>query len=187
MSNSVNTSKNDSAIESKSKDISNSSLPLSRIRVIMKSLPDVNNITPEALLLVTKSTVIILFNLFLVILSITKHFCFVFQEMFIKYLTEKSKRHITGKTMEYKHMVMAVGSEEKLEFMTEVMPKKLTVKEVREQLQNESDSSQSDEEGEEEEAEEEEDESEDDEEASNKSVKSEDVNEEGKNCVVIGD
>lgn len=59
MSNSVNTSKNDSAIESKLKDSSNpNSLPLSRIRVIMKSLPDVKNITPEALFLVTKSTVI---------------------------------------------------------------------------------------------------------------------------------
>lgn len=62
MSNSVNTSKNESAIESKSKDITNSNLPLSRIRVIMKSLPDVKNITPEALHLVTKATVIVLFN-----------------------------------------------------------------------------------------------------------------------------
>lgn len=109
--------------------------------------------------------------------------------MFIKYITDKSKKHITGKTMEYKHMVMAVESEENLEFMTEVMPKKLTVKEVREQLQNESDSSQSDEEGEEEEAEDEEEESEDEdeEESSKKSVKSDGINEEIDDCVVIGD
>lgn len=60
MSSSVNTSKNDSAIESKSKDSATSSLPLARIRVIMKSLPDVKNITPEALVLVQKATVIIL-------------------------------------------------------------------------------------------------------------------------------
>lgn len=53
MDSSVNTSKNDSTVESKS-----NSLPLARIRVIMKSLPDVQNITPEALVLVTRATVI---------------------------------------------------------------------------------------------------------------------------------
>lgn len=62
MSSSVNTSKNDSAIESKSKDSATSSLPLARIRVIMKSLPDVKNITPEALVLVQKATVTFLLN-----------------------------------------------------------------------------------------------------------------------------
>lgn len=61
MSNSVNTSKNDSAIETKSKESLSSSLPLARIRVIMKSLPDVKNITPEALFIVTRATVIFIF------------------------------------------------------------------------------------------------------------------------------
>lgn len=104
--------------------------------------------------------------------------------MFVKYLTDKSKKHISGKTMEYKHMAIAVDSEEKMEFMTEIMPKKLTVKQVREQLQNESDSSES--EGEEEEAEDEESEEEEDEEenTTNKSVKSD---EDSSDCVVIGD
>lgn len=104
--------------------------------------------------------------------------------MFVKYLTDKSKKHISGKTMEYKHMAIAVDSEEKMEFMTEIMPKKLTVKQVREQLQNESDTSES--EGEEEEAEDEESEDEEDEEekTTNKSVKSD---EDSSDCVVIGD
>lgn len=104
--------------------------------------------------------------------------------MFVKYLTDKSKKHISGKTMEYKHMAIAVDSEEKMEFMTEIMPKKLTVKQVREQLQNESDTSES--EGEEEEAEDEESEEEEDEEekTTNKSVKSD---EDSSDCVVIGD
>lgn len=60
--------------------------------------------------------------------------------MFIKYLTEKSMKHFTGKLMEYKHMALAIDAEEKLEFMSEIMPKKLTVKQVRERLEEESDS-----------------------------------------------
>lgn len=105
--------------------------------------------------------------------------------MFIRYLTDKSKKHISGKTMEYKHMAIAVDSEEKLDFMTEIMPKKLTVKQVRDQLQNESDSSES--EGEEEEAEDEEEseEEEEEEKTTNKSVKSDDDT--SSDCVVIGD
>lgn len=105
--------------------------------------------------------------------------------MFIIYLTDKSKKHITGKLMEYKHMAIAVDSEEKLEFMTEIMPKKLTVKEVRNQLQNASDTSDS--EGGEEEAEsgeEEEDESSADE-VEDKTTKKSESNDEDSDCVVL--
>lgn len=109
--------------------------------------------------------------------------------MFIKYLTDKSKKHIKGKQFDYKHMAIAIDAEENLEFMTEIMPKKLTVKEVREQLQNEPDSDEDDsEEGEEEEesGEEEEEEEEDEEEEEGKNeatVKSGDESD----CVVVGD
>lgn len=71
-----------------------------------------------------------------------------FQELFISYLTQQThKRSAHKKDLNYNDLSCFVQDEEKLEFLHQIVPKKITVKEFREILErgSESESSDSDE------------------------------------------
>ncbi|XP_055689055.1 chromatin accessibility complex 16kD protein-like [Lutzomyia longipalpis] len=94
-------------------------ISVNKIRTIMKSSADVGSITAEAIQLVSKST-----------------------ELFIGELVqnalkecEKQKGGAGGaKNVDYKSLAEYVQSESKLEFLQQMIPKKITVKEYRELL-----------------------------------------------------
>lgn len=77
-------------------------LPLARVRTIMKSSPDVENIGQESLFLITKAT-----------------------ERFIMYLTKLSQRHGTDTEVEYKDLAAIVERKESMEFLHDIVPKKI--------------------------------------------------------------
>jgi len=82
-------------------------LPISRVRTIMKSTPDIENIGLPSLHVVTKAT-----------------------ELFIQKLTMdalKAQRH--HRHLEYNDLARAVEENESLYFLREVLPKKITMAE----------------------------------------------------------
>ncbi|KAG8226401.1 hypothetical protein J437_LFUL011939 [Ladona fulva] len=72
------------------------SLPTSRIRTIMKSSPNVENIGQDSLLLVTKAT-----------------------ELFIQHLSRQALKQVEGKAehIDYKHLAEVVQTNKKLDFL----------------------------------------------------------------------
>ncbi|MEJ1271658.1 chromatin accessibility complex 1 [Cricetulus griseus] len=81
------------------------SLPLSRIRVIMKSSPEVSSINQEALVLTAKAT-----------------------ELFVQYLATCSYRHGSGKTkkaLTYSDLASTAEDSETLQFLSDILPKKI--------------------------------------------------------------
>ncbi|KAL5287786.1 CHRAC1 family protein [Megaselia abdita] len=85
-------------------------IPPSRIRTIMKSTEDAANISQEAIFLVAKAT-----------------------EMFINDLTEKSfDKGKKGNTLKYEDLAEYVNDENNLEFLLQIIPKKMSVKEYLE-------------------------------------------------------
>lgn len=73
----------------------------------------------------------------------------MFKELFISYLTQQThKRCAHKKDLNYNDLSSFVQEEEKLEFLHQIVPKKITVKEFREILErgSESESSESEEE-----------------------------------------
>ncbi|XP_065222788.1 chromatin accessibility complex protein 1 [Planococcus citri] len=91
-------------------------LPISRIRIIMKSSPDTENIGQDSLFLVARST-----------------------ELFVKYLTHKAyemHKREKQKVLDYPSLADAVQTMESMAFLKEIMPRKITVKEYKEKLQN---------------------------------------------------
>ncbi|XP_027852260.2 chromatin accessibility complex protein 1-like isoform X1 [Aphis gossypii] len=79
-------------------------LPISRVRTIMKSTPDIENIGLPALHVVTKAT-----------------------ELFIQKLVQdalKGQRHL-----KYNDLAKAVEENENMDFLREVLPKKITMAE----------------------------------------------------------
>ncbi|XP_046673419.1 chromatin accessibility complex protein 1 [Homalodisca vitripennis] len=90
---------------SKSKELQ---LPVSRIRTIMKSSPDVENIGQDALHLVTKAT-----------------------ELFVQFLSQEALKRCDSKELEYKQFAEVVQSSENMMFLREILPKKITVKEYK--------------------------------------------------------
>ncbi|XP_005398110.1 PREDICTED: chromatin accessibility complex protein 1 isoform X1 [Chinchilla lanigera] len=81
------------------------SLPLSRIRVIMKSSPEVSSINQEALVLTAKAT-----------------------ELFVQYLATYSYRHGSGKerkALTYSDLANTAEESETFQFLADILPKKI--------------------------------------------------------------
>lgn len=87
----------------KSKEIQ---LPVSRIKMIMKSSPDCESIGQDSLFLVSKCT-----------------------EMFIQYISLEGLAKSKKNSLEYKGIADFVQSKPSLNFLSEILPQKLTVKE----------------------------------------------------------
>ncbi|XP_077127394.1 chromatin accessibility complex protein 1 [Ranitomeya variabilis] len=125
------------------------SLPLSRVRVIMKSSPDVSCINQDALLITAKAT-----------------------ELFVKYLASYSYRHGGGKdtnTLTYDDLSSAAERSDTFQFLSDILPKKILASDYLKILEKEEegvhdDNNDDDEEQEEEEHEEDEEEAEEEEE-----------------------
>ncbi|KPJ11987.1 Chromatin accessibility complex protein 1 [Papilio machaon] len=84
-------------------------LPLSRVKTIMKSSPDVDAVGPEPLYLVTKVT-----------------------EMFVTDLAKRAHKNTKGNMLEYKHIAEVVQEDDTLDFLREIVPRKITVREYKE-------------------------------------------------------
>jgi len=81
-------------------------LPISRIRTIMKSSPDVSNISQEALFMIAKST-----------------------ELFVQELSRRSQQESEDKTsVGYNALAEIVDTQETLQFLQDTVPKKITVR-----------------------------------------------------------
>ncbi|XP_015342001.2 chromatin accessibility complex protein 1 isoform X2 [Marmota marmota marmota] len=81
------------------------SLPLSRIRVIMKSSPEVSSINQEALVLTAKAT-----------------------ELFVQYLATYSYRHGSGKekkALTYNDLANTAEESDTFQFLADILPKKI--------------------------------------------------------------
>ncbi|XP_015109751.1 chromatin accessibility complex protein 1 [Diachasma alloeum] len=84
-------------------------LPMSRVKTIMKSSPHVESIAQDGLFLVTKAT-----------------------EMFIHFMSEEAhKQSKKSSSLDYKHLAEVVQTNETLEFLKEIMPRKITVKQFK--------------------------------------------------------
>jgi len=91
------------------------SLPLSRVRLIMKSSPDVANISQEALYLITLST-----------------------ELFVENLGMMALKNRPGSIkVDYKDLAKVVDERPTLDFLKDIIPRKITAKEYKEILNNE--------------------------------------------------
>ncbi|XP_059972081.1 chromatin accessibility complex protein 1 [Mesoplodon densirostris] len=108
------------------------SLPLSRIRVIMKSSPEVSSINQEALVLTAKAT-----------------------ELFVQYLATYSYRHGSGKekkALTYSDLSDTAEESETFQFLADILPKKIlaskylkALKEKREEEEEEEEDDNNDE------------------------------------------
>lgn len=86
-----------------------SSLPLTRIQTIMKSCSDVVIVGKEASTIMCKAT-----------------------EHFIRLLTNEAYQYANNdKLFDYKHLTQVVHNNEKYEFLTDIVPKKITVLEFK--------------------------------------------------------
>ncbi|PSN46521.1 hypothetical protein C0J52_14832 [Blattella germanica] len=95
-------------MEDKSKRRPNE-ISLSRVKTIMKSSPDVENVSQESVYLVTKAT-----------------------EMFIKLMVEEAHAKGNSDTLEYKHVSELVQTTDELAFLREIVPNKCTLREIQE-------------------------------------------------------
>lgn len=87
-------------------------LSLSRVKTIMKSSPDAENVSQESVYLITKAT-----------------------ELFIKYMVEEAyKESNSTKSLEYKHVSELVQTREELAFLREIVPRKCTLRDIEENL-----------------------------------------------------
>nr|XP_022288962.1 chromatin accessibility complex protein 1-like isoform X1 [Crassostrea virginica]XP_022288972.1 chromatin accessibility complex protein 1-like isoform X2 [Crassostrea virginica] len=94
-------------------------LPLSRIRTIMKSSPDVGSISHEALFLTGKAT-----------------------EMFVKNLTNISREKSKDKmNVNYKDLAEVVNTDDVLQFLQDIIPRKIKAKDYLDQLEDEEEDS----------------------------------------------
>lgn len=93
----------------------NISLPLSRVKLIMKSSPDVNSINQEALFLTTKAT-----------------------ELFVQHLALSSYKNGSGKdknTLTYSDLANAAEETETFQFLTDILPKKILARDYLKSLE----------------------------------------------------
>ncbi|KAG7268444.1 hypothetical protein CRUP_037004 [Coryphaenoides rupestris] len=87
------------------KDNKNTSLPISRVRLIMKSSPDVSSINQDALFLTTKAT-----------------------ELFVQLLAVSSFNNGSGKesnTLAYSDLATTAEETDTFHFLTDILPKKI--------------------------------------------------------------
>ncbi|EAT40840.1 AAEL007466-PA [Aedes aegypti] len=90
-------------------------LPMSRIRTVMKTSPSIGHINQDALFLVCRAA-----------------------EMFIQFISKNAYKKGT-QLLNYKHLASYVESEGSLEFLEQILPKKITVsqyKKIMEQKKN---------------------------------------------------
>lgn len=96
----------------------------------MRSTADVETVSKESSLLLTRATVNFLR------LHNCQHFLINvlhFQELFIKQLaSEGFKDNNKGKKIEYKNLANVVHKNERYEFLREIVPQKITVRQYRE-------------------------------------------------------
>lgn len=91
-------------------------LPTHRVKMIMKSCPNVETVPQETLHLITKAT-----------------------ELFIQYLAdESSNQAVNQERVDYDDLANAVHSIEHLEFLKETIPKKLTWAEAQKLIEENS-------------------------------------------------
>ncbi|KAL4690128.1 hypothetical protein H8958_021906 [Nasalis larvatus] len=93
------------------------SLPLSRIRVIMKSSPEVSSINQEALVLTAKAT-----------------------ELFVQCLATYSYRHGSGKekkVLTYSDLANTAQESETFQFLADILPKKILASKYLKMLKEE--------------------------------------------------
>jgi len=83
-------------------------LPLARVKTIMKSSPDVENIGQESLFMITKAT-----------------------ELFIMYLTKLSQRHGNDQELNYSDLASIVARKDSMEFLQDIVPKKIKYSEYQ--------------------------------------------------------
>lgn len=82
-------------------------LPVARVKTIMKSSPDLGNVSQEAYFLITRAT-----------------------ECFVQHMAKQAyKSSGDSDTVQYKHLANIVESNDNLEFLEEIIPQKITVKE----------------------------------------------------------
>ncbi|XP_066912079.1 chromatin accessibility complex protein 1-like [Clytia hemisphaerica] len=82
-------------------------LPVARVKTIMKSSPDLGNVSSEAYFLITKAT-----------------------ECFVQYLAQEAHKNSKGcDEVDYKHLSNIVLTDDSLEFLEEIIPQKIKVKE----------------------------------------------------------
>ncbi|XP_011308113.1 chromatin accessibility complex protein 1 [Fopius arisanus] len=87
-------------------------LPMSRVKTIMKSSPHVESIGQDGLFLVTKAT-----------------------EMFVHFMAEEAhKQSKKSSSLDYKHLAEVVQTNETLEFLKEIMPRKITVRQFKQMM-----------------------------------------------------
>ncbi|CAH1773407.1 unnamed protein product [Owenia fusiformis] len=89
-------------------------LPLSRIKTIMKSSPDVTHVAQESLFVITKAT-----ELFVQDLAKTIH-----------------KKSGSGKSVSYKDLSTLVDEEENMQFLQDIIPKKILAKDYLDKQNN---------------------------------------------------
>ncbi|XP_055606536.1 chromatin accessibility complex protein 1 [Uranotaenia lowii] len=90
-------------------------LPLSRIRTVMKTSPNIGSISPDALHLVCRAA-----------------------EMFIEHMSKNAYKK-GNKSLDYKHLANYVESLECMEFLGPILPKKITVREYKKVMENKRD------------------------------------------------
>lgn len=91
------------------------SLPVSRVKLIMKSSPDVSNINQDALFLTTKAT-----------------------ELFVQHLAQTSYKNGAGKdkkTLSYSDLASVAEATENLQFLTDILPKKILARDYLKSLE----------------------------------------------------
>ncbi|XP_061752709.1 chromatin accessibility complex protein 1 [Nerophis ophidion] len=90
----------------------NISLPVSRVRLIMKSSPDVSNINQDALFLTTKAT-----------------------EMFVQHLALSSLNRESN-SLTYSDLANTAEETETLQFLTDILPKKILARDYLKSLED---------------------------------------------------
>ncbi|KAK2830385.1 hypothetical protein Q5P01_018316 [Channa striata] len=91
------------------------SLPISRVRLIMKSSPDVSSINQDALFLTTKAT-----------------------ELFVQHLAVSSFNNGPGKetnTLSYSDLANTAEDTETFHFLTDILPKKILARDYLKSLE----------------------------------------------------
>lgn len=93
----------------------NISLPISRVRLIMKSSPDVSSINQDALFLTTKAT-----------------------ELFVQHLAVTAFNNGAGKdtnSLSYSDLANTAEETETFQFLTDILPKKILAREYLKSLE----------------------------------------------------
>ncbi|XP_065086670.1 chromatin accessibility complex protein 1 [Ochlerotatus camptorhynchus] len=87
-------------------------LPISRIRTVMKTSPSIGHINQDALFLMCRAA-----------------------EMFVEYIAKNAHKKGTT-TMNYKQLAEYVESKDALDFLVQILPKKMTVSQYKKIMEN---------------------------------------------------